>query len=123
MNGCKYVNMMESSLFIEALTYCKMSDMAIFSLVNRMSSAVDIWHLDRNIPSLLFFTDIHFVINVTIMGGVTSIPQVLGGLVTRLLYSLIGANYYTRSLAPDKQHSNPLELWRGKDYHVYDRYG
>ena len=100
-----------------------MSDMAIFCLVNRMSSAVDIWHLDRNIPSLLFFTDIHFVINVTIMGGVTSIPQVLGGLVTRLLYSLFGANYYTRSLAPDKQHSNPLELWRGKDYHVYDRYG
>ena len=57
------------------------------------------------------------------MGGVTSIPQVLGGLVTRLLYSLIGAKYYTRSLAPDKQHSNPLEIWRGKDYHVYDRYG
>ena len=57
------------------------------------------------------------------MGGVTSVPQVLGGLITRLLYSLIGANYYSRRLATDKKHNNPLELWRGRDYHVYERYG
>ena len=57
------------------------------------------------------------------MGGVTSVPQVLGGLITRLLYSLIGANYYSRRLATDKKCNNPLELWRGRDYHVYERYG
>ena len=57
------------------------------------------------------------------MGGVASVPQVIGGLITRLFYSLIGANYYSRRLATDQKHNNPLELWRGKDYHVYDRYG
>ena len=57
------------------------------------------------------------------MGGVTSVPQVLGGLITRLFYSLIGANYYSRSLKTENKLNNPLALWRGKDYHVYDRYG
>ena len=56
------------------------------------------------------------------MGGVTSVPHVIGGLLTRLFYSLIGANYYSKSLVTDKKH-NPLALWKGKDYHVYDRYG
>ena len=57
------------------------------------------------------------------MGGVTSVPQVIGGLLTRLFYSLIGANYYSKSLVTDQKQNNPFALWKGKDYHVYDRYG
>ena len=56
------------------------------------------------------------------MGGVSSVPQVVGGLATRLLYYLIGANYKTPSLASQNRDSM-LEVWRGRDYHVYDRYG
>ena len=54
------------------------------------------------------------------MGGVSSVPQLIGGFATRLLYYLIGANYKTPSLA---QNNTILEVWRGRDYHVYDRYG
>ena len=56
------------------------------------------------------------------MGGVTSVPQLIGNLVTRLFYSLIGANYNSRSISAARG-DNPLEKWRGRDYHVYHRFG
>ena len=70
----------------------------------------------------------HFVFfrysNVTIMGGVSSVPQIIGGLATRLLYYLIGANYNSQSISSTvNKGDQALERWRGKDYHVYDRYG
>ena len=56
------------------------------------------------------------------MGGVSSIPQLVGGLSVRILYYLIGANYNPQSIPTDNS-DNVVERWRGKDYHVYDRYG
>ena len=60
--------------------------------------------------------------DVTKMGGVTSVPQLIGNLVTRLFYSLIGANYNSKSISAARGDS-PLEKWRGRDYHVYHRFG
>ena len=61
------------------------------------------------------------------MGGVNSIPAVVGQLATRLLYYLSGYNYYNRQsflTQPGPTSENQLLLrWRGKDFHVYDRMG
>ena len=56
------------------------------------------------------------------MGGVSSVPQVIGGLTTRLFYYLIGANYHPQSISSTRSEGT-LERWRGRDYHVYDHYG
>ena len=55
------------------------------------------------------------------MGAVGSLPAVVGGLATRMLYYLLGANYNQRSIAVSDK--DLLTRWRGRDYHVYDRMG
>ena len=61
------------------------------------------------------------------MGGVNSIPAVVGQLATRLLYYLSGMKYNQHSI-PQPVHTGDsqqqfLTRWRGKDFHVYDRMG
>ena len=55
------------------------------------------------------------------MGAVGSLPVIVGGLATRMLYYLLGANYNQRSIAVSDK--DLLTRWRGRDYHVYDRMG
>ena len=55
------------------------------------------------------------------MGAVGSLPAIVGGLATRMLYYLLGANYNQRSIAVSDK--DLLTRWRGRDYHVYDRMG
>ena len=59
------------------------------------------------------------------MGGVNSIPAVVGQLATRLLYYLRGMNYNQQSIItqPLPSENQFLLRWRGKDFHVYDRMG
>ena len=56
------------------------------------------------------------------MGGVASLPALVGNLANRLLYYLLGANYNQQSISTvsDKE---MLVRWRGRDFHVYDRMG
>merc|ERR1711990_232154 len=58
------------------------------------------------------------------MGGVSSIPAVVGQLATRLLYYISGMNYIQHSISqPRDSHNHLLVRWRGRDFHVYDRMG
>ena len=58
------------------------------------------------------------------MGGVSSIPAVVGQLATRLLYYLSGMNYNQHSISqPHDSHNHLLVRWKGRDFHVYDRMG